>query len=132
MSLPLCLTGIGTASLPDGGGKGGPGLDSRLSAALATLPPRESPVRLFHPIEALAFLAAYDAVSLAHVALPAAREDLGIVLGVDEGIDGIKARYYQGVLRDGPLGASPMAFPLMSHRARSRAPMACCFSRPGG
>jgi hypothetical protein len=30
---------------------------------------------------------------------------------VDEGIDGIKARYFEGVLRDGPLGASPMAFP---------------------
>ena len=35
-----------------------------------------------------------------------------MVLGVEEGIDGIKARYYGGILRDGPLGASPMTFPL--------------------
>src|ERR1035438_2977363 len=27
---------------------------------------------------------------------------------------------------------TPRAFPLMSHSAKSRAPMACCFSRPGG
>jgi hypothetical protein len=86
--------------------------DSRLSTALSALPQGGSPVRLFHPIEEMAFLAAFDALSLAGVALPVGGDDVGIMLGVDEGIDGIKARYYQGVLSDGPLGASPMAFPL--------------------
>jgi len=106
------VSGIGIAASPDDRTRVAVSPGSRLSAALSTLPQGGSPVRLFHPIEEMAFLAAYDALSLAGVALPVGGEGIGIALGVEEGIDGIKARYYQGVLSDGPLGASPMAFPL--------------------
>jgi hypothetical protein len=112
MRPPVRLAGIGIASTPDGRTRPEPTPDSRLSTVLSTLTQGGSPVRLFHPIEEMAFLAAYDALSLADVALPVGGDDVGMILGVDEGIDGIKARYYHGVLSDGPLGASPMAFPL--------------------
>ncbi len=109
MKPPVRLSGIGVAHSPGDGRGDRPG--SRLSTALSALPQGGSPVRLFHPIEKMAFLAGYDALSLAGVALPVGGDGIGIALGVDEGIDGIKARYYQAVLSDGPLGASPMAFP---------------------
>jgi hypothetical protein len=68
-------------------------------------------IRLLHAIEEVAFLAAHEALSLAGLPLPFGGDGIGVALGVEEGIDGIKARYYQGVLQEGPLGASPMAFP---------------------
>jgi 3-oxoacyl-(acyl-carrier-protein) synthase len=43
--------------------------------------------------------------------MPLGRDDIGVALGVEEGIDGIKARYYRELLTEGPLGASPIAFP---------------------
>ncbi len=111
MNAPVRLSGIGIARSPGGRVNAADGLGRCLSAALSALPQGGSPVRLFHPIEEMAFLAACEALSLAGIALPVAGDGIGIALGVDEGIDGIKARYYEGVLKDGPLGASPMAFP---------------------
>jgi hypothetical protein len=43
--------------------------------------------------------------------VPLGGEGAGIAMGVEEGIDPIKADYYRGILRDGPLGASLLAFP---------------------
>jgi hypothetical protein len=105
------LSGIGIARSPGSGVKGAGEPGPRLSAALAALPQGGSPARLFFPIEEMAFLAAYEALSSAGIVPPVGGDGVAIALGVDEGIDGIKARYFEGVLRDGPLGASPMAFP---------------------
>jgi 3-oxoacyl-(acyl-carrier-protein) synthase len=69
-------------------------------------------MRLVHAIEAVAVLAAHEALASAGVSMPAGGEDIGLALGVEEGIDGIKADYYRGILKDGPLGASPIIFPL--------------------
>jgi hypothetical protein len=85
---------------------------ARADRLRAALPPSASPVRFVHPIEEVAFLAAGEALIGAGRTVPVSHADIGIALGVEEGIDGIKARYFEGILRDGPLGASPMAFPL--------------------
>lgn len=111
MTPPVRLSGIGITSSPNDRARTADRLGSRLTTALSALPQGGSPVRLFHSIEKMTLVAAYDALSLAGVPLPVGGDGIGIALGVDEGIDGIKARYYQGVLSDGPLGASPMAFP---------------------
>jgi hypothetical protein len=111
MHPPVRLSGIGSAWSPAVGVKAAGEPGRRLAAALSALPQGGAPARLFHPIEELAFLAAYEALAFSGVALPVGGDGIGIALGVDEGIDGIKARYFQGVLKDGPLGASPMAFP---------------------
>jgi Beta-ketoacyl synthase, N-terminal domain len=84
----------------------------RLHAALAALAPGGPPIRLLHAMEEMAVLAAHEALSRSGISMPYRGDDLGVALGVEEGIDGIKARYYQGVLKDGPLGASPLTFPL--------------------
>ncbi len=112
MHPPIRLSGIGIACSPPNGGEGAGRRDGRLSATLSALPQGSSPVRLLHPIEEMALLAAYEALFCAGVALPVGGESIGVALGIEEGIDGIKARYYHEVLRDGPLGASPLIFPL--------------------
>lgn len=112
MNPPVRLSGIGIACSGAERVQAADGPDRRLAAALSTLTRGGPPVRFFHPIEEMAFVAAHEALSRAGIALPVGADGIGIALGVDEGIDGIKARYYQGVLRDGPLGASPMVFPL--------------------
>jgi len=60
----------------------------------------------------MAVLAAHEALCRSGISMPYRGDDLGVVLGLEEGIDGIKMRYYQGVLQDGPVGASPLTFPL--------------------
>ncbi len=112
MHPPVRLSGIGIACSPAIAGEAAGRPGDRLCVILSALPQGGSSVRLLHPIEEMAFLAAYEALSCTGVALPVGRESIGIVLGIEEGIDGIKARYYQEVLRDGPLGASPLFFPL--------------------
>lgn len=111
MNPPIRLSGIGMARSPRDGVKADDRPGQRLSAVLSALSQGGLPVRLFHPLEEVACLAAYEALSQAGVAVPFGGDGIGIAIGVDEGIDGIKARYYQGILTDGPLGASPLAFP---------------------
>jgi len=45
------------------------------------------------------------------------REDIGIVFGAEDAIDGCKEEYYRAVLAEGPLGASPLSFPYTSANA---------------
>jgi len=106
------VAGIGVVHAP--GGRVGESADTsrRLAAILATLARTGSAVRLIHPIEEVAVLAAHEALTSGGLSVPAGGEEVGIALGVEEGIDGLKAEYYRGILKDGPLGASPMLFPL--------------------
>jgi len=111
MKAPVRVAGIGVVCVP-GGGAGEPvDLARRLPAVLAALARTGPPVRLIQPIEEVAVLAAHEALASAGVSTPAGGEDVGIALGVEEGIDGIKAEYYRGILKDGLLGASPIMFP---------------------
>ncbi len=41
-------------------------------------------------------------------------ERAGIIVGVDNAIDKVKESYFRGVVKDGPLGASPLLFPYTS------------------
>ncbi len=106
------ISGIGVAHAIGEEAHGAAERAGRLRAVLAALAPEGTSARLFHPIEELAVLAAYEALRRAGVSTPVRGDGIGIALGVEEGIDGIKARYYEGVLKDGPLGASPITFPL--------------------
>lgn len=48
---------------------------------------------------------------------PGRRESMAIVLGADNAIDGCKEGYWKEVVANGPLGASPLAFPYTSANA---------------
>jgi hypothetical protein len=114
MSSAVRVSGIGAAL---SGSDGPEAVRARADRLRTALPTATAPVRFLHPIEDTAFVAAHEALSGAGRTMPISDEDVGVALGVEEGIDGIKARYYEGVLRDGPLGASPMAFPLTTPNA---------------
>jgi hypothetical protein len=112
MSHPVRLVSIGIARTDgDGAGENG-GLAGRLSGALSVVSREGAQVRLAHRIEEATLIAAYDALRLAGVRTPLGTEEIGVALGVEEGIDGIKAQYYREVATEGPLGASPIVFPL--------------------
>jgi hypothetical protein len=106
------IAGVGFIRAPDDEPTEAENRARRLRATLAALSTEGTPIRLLHGIEELAVLAAHEALSRSGITMPYRGDDLGVVLGVEEGIDGIKARYYQGILKDGPLGASPLTFPL--------------------
>jgi hypothetical protein len=112
MSHPLRLVGFGIARTGGDGAEETGGFADRLSAALSVLSRAGAHVRLVHSIEEAALLATHDALRLAGVRTPLGDNDIGVALGVEEGIDGIKAQYYRDVVKDGPLGASPIVFPL--------------------
>jgi 3-oxoacyl-[acyl-carrier-protein] synthase II len=112
MSPPVRVSGIGIARTDGAGAEETAGVARRLSAVLAALSWHGTHGRLVHPIEEMALLAAHDALRRAGVRTPLGGEDIGVALGLEEGIDGIKAQYYRDILRDGPLGASPIVFPL--------------------
>jgi len=112
MSAPVRMAGVGCVRAPDTTPADAEDRAGRLRAALTALSAEGTPIRLLHGIEEMAVLAAYEALNGSGIPVPYRGDDLGVVLGVEEGIDGIKARYYQGILADGPLGASPLTFPL--------------------
>ena len=112
MASAIRLSGVGMACSRASGGPPADSLANRLSATLSALPRGLSPVRLVHPLEEMALLAACEALTRGGIRFPVGGDTIGMVFGVEEGIDGIKARYYTGILRDGPLGASLITFPL--------------------
>lgn len=112
MGLPIRIASIGTVDAPGAAEAETEARAGGLRAVLTSLSADGVPVRLVHGIEELAILAAHDALGRAGVPMPYGGDDLCLVLGAEEGIDGIKARYYRGILADGPLGASPLTFPL--------------------
>ena len=115
MSRGVFIRGTGTVLLR------GPGDAERLAPRLAeAVAPIEIPgnrVRMVHRIEEVAFLAAADALAGGGRAFPVGEAGTGIVLGIDEGIDDIKADHWRAVLAEGPLGASPLHFPFTAPNA---------------
>jgi hypothetical protein len=117
MSPPVGILGVGAVRAPEATQPDAEARADRVRGTLAALSRDGMPVRLIHGIEELAVLAAHAALRGAGIPVPYRGDGLGVVLGVEEGIDGIKARYYRGVLADGPLGASPLTFPLTTPNA---------------
>ncbi|MFQ5900280.1 MAG: beta-ketoacyl synthase N-terminal-like domain-containing protein [Thermodesulfobacteriota bacterium] len=74
-------------------------------------------VRTFLRVEELCLYAAHKAIKDAELSIIKDPASIGIVLGVDEGIDDCKAQFFCGLLTDGPEGASPILFPFTSPNA---------------
>src|SRR5512134_745004 len=89
----------------------------RLGEAVAPIELRGHRVRLIHRIEEVAFLAAAEALAAGERSYPVGEAGAGIFLGIDEGIDDIKADHWRAVLAEGPLGASPLHFPFTAPNA---------------
>ncbi|HEX9192124.1 MAG TPA: beta-ketoacyl synthase N-terminal-like domain-containing protein [Candidatus Deferrimicrobiaceae bacterium] len=111
------ILGVGSVEIR----RGNPGeeivLGNRLAAAGETFARAGKRIRLFHRIEEVAFLAAWDAARESGLSVPSGDDRAGIVLGIDEGIDGIRARHSIALRDDGPTGVSPLSFPITAHNA---------------
>lgn len=88
--------------------------DHGKSVDLSELP---KPMRTFLREEELVLYACYQAISDASIPVENGPLSIGIVLGVDEGIDNYKSRFYDELISDGPDSVSPILFPFTSPNA---------------
>ncbi len=115
MNRRVFVRGTGTVLVRDAGDV--LGLAPRLAEAASPIELRGHRVRLVHRIEEVAFLAAAEALAGGGRPFPVGETGTGIILGIDEGIDDIKADHWRAVLAEGPLGASPLHFPFTAPNA---------------
>jgi len=118
MGRPVGILGTGAIVLRSGSPEETAAWSARVAEATERLGRGGRRIRLMHRIEEIALLASWDAVRESRIAIStAAHEGVGIALGIDEGIDGIKARHCLAVQSDGPSGASPLVFPFTTQNA---------------
>jgi hypothetical protein len=118
MGRPVRILGTGAIVLRSGLPEETAAWSARVAEATERLRREGMRIRLIHRIEEIALLASWDAVRESGIAVSSTGpERVGIALGVDEGIDGIKARHCLAVQSDGPLGASPLVFPFTTQNA---------------
>lgn len=118
MGRPVRIVGTGSIVLRSGLPEETAAWSARVAEATEHLGRGGKRIRLLHRIEEIAVLASWDALRESGIAvLSTAPGEVGIALGIDEGIDGIKARHCLAVQCDGPLGASPLVFPLTTQNA---------------
>jgi len=106
----IVITGIGSLRNPG---------EKFVRDELARFGSRMTQAKLSTDIERISVLASAYALESAGILSPLGDDSISIYAGIDEGIDSIKFRYYEGVLKEGPLGASPALFPLTSPNAVS-------------
>ncbi len=106
---PIRIAGVGLATVSPAAQGACEAVAHRFQEGFGHLSP---PVRIVHPVEEATLVAGRDALKAAGIGFPVGLEEPGVAFGVEEAIDGVKARYYAALLKDGPLGASPVAFPL--------------------
>jgi 3-oxoacyl-(acyl-carrier-protein) synthase len=85
--------------------------------ALAGIISRIRPLRLVTDLEQLAVAALAGALDDAGIAFPAGTADIGIYLGIDDAVEDIKDIYFNGILNEGLVGASPLLFPYTTPNA---------------
>ena len=118
MGRPVRILGTGAIVLRSNSLEETAAWSARVAEATERLGRGGKRIRFIHRIEEIALLASWDAVRESGIAvLSTAPGEVGIALGVDEGIDGIKARHCLAVQSDGPLGASPLVFPFTTQNA---------------
>jgi len=111
------ILGVGLVKIRSGNAMEERRFGERFASAGETFARAGKRIRLFHRIEEVAFLAAWDAAQESGLSVPSGDDRAGIVLGLDEGIDGIRARHSIALRDDGPKGVSPLLFPLTAHNA---------------
>ncbi|HEX9204788.1 MAG TPA: hypothetical protein VF853_02555, partial [Candidatus Deferrimicrobiaceae bacterium] len=98
--IPVPILGAGSVVVRRGDPGGMQLHGDRVAFAESALAQTGKRIRLFHRVEEVALIAARDALAEGGISVPVREERAAIVLGVDEGIDGIRARH-SIALRDG-------------------------------
>ena len=74
-------------------------------------------MRFIHDIEKLAIAGVGLLLSDADIHFPVGSTDIGLYIGIDDAIEGIKDEYFNSVITYGILGSSPLLFPFTSPNA---------------
>jgi 3-oxoacyl-(acyl-carrier-protein) synthase len=96
------ITGIGRIS------------SSNMEDSLDRLSGRITQMRLVTTLEGLAIAAVGGAFDDAGIDFPVCNSSIGFYLGIDDAVEDIKNEYFDGILKEGILGASPLLFPCTS------------------
>ncbi len=99
------ITGIGKIS------------STNTEEALDRLSGRIKQMRLVTTLEQLAVAAVGRAFDDAGIDFPVCNSSIGIYFGIDDAVEDIKNEYFDGILKEGVLGASPLLFPYTSPNA---------------
>lgn len=117
MPLPVPILGVGSVEVRPGDAGARQLHGDRVAFVGNALAQAGKRVRLLHRVEEVSLLAARDALAEGGIPVPLREVRAAIVLGVDEGIDGIRARHSIALRDGGPLAVSPLSFPFTSHNA---------------
>ncbi len=74
-------------------------------------------MRFIHDVEKLAIAGVGLLLSDANIHFPVGSTDIGLYIGIDDAIEGIKDEYFNSVIKYGILGSSPLLFPFTSPNA---------------
>lgn len=84
---------------------------STIDHALTRLKDTIRQMRFLNKLEQLAILSVGIILDEAGIGVPVGNADVGLFVGIDDAIEDIKDEYFNGILNDGILGASPLLFP---------------------
>ncbi|MGO9614598.1 MAG: beta-ketoacyl synthase N-terminal-like domain-containing protein [Dissulfurispiraceae bacterium] len=90
---------------------------THIEEALSKLDGLIKPMRLVHELERLAVAAVGGALLDAGLSLPLGDSTVSMYIGIGDAIEDIKDAYFNGILTEGILGASPLLFPFTSPNA---------------
>ena len=90
---------------------------SELDNANETLSDLTRSFRFVHDLERLTIVAIDRLLADAGIVVPVGRDDIGLYIGIDNAVEDIKNEYFENVIREGSLGASPLLFPFTSPNA---------------
>ena len=82
-----------------------------------TLSKKTGTLRFVHDLERFTVAAFELLLNDASVKIPVGTDDVGIYLGIDNSVEDIKYEFFNNILEEGILGASPLLFPFTSPNA---------------
>ncbi|RJQ51664.1 MAG: hypothetical protein C4526_09470 [Nitrospiraceae bacterium] len=74
-------------------------------------------VRFVHDLELLTVVSVGKLLDEAGIIYPAGNPGLSIYIGIDDAVEDIKDEYFNNILKEGMMGASPLLFPYTSPNA---------------
>ncbi|MEK7699607.1 MAG: beta-ketoacyl synthase N-terminal-like domain-containing protein [Planctomycetota bacterium] len=84
---------------------------SNIGRALMKLNDAIKQMRFINGLEQLAIISMGIILDNARISVPVGNANIGLFVGIDDSIEDLKDEYFNGILNDGILGASPLHFP---------------------
>jgi len=90
---------------------------NELDEVTAAMSDRTGSFRYVHDLEKLTVAAIELLLRDAAIDYPVGKDTIGLYLGIDNAVEDIKNEFFENIVREGVLGASPLIFPFTSPNA---------------